>query len=33
MERSKGDKNREWSKEEKLKYVFIILNGKKSIKR
>lgn len=30
MGRPKGGKNREWSKEEKLKYVFMVLNGEKS---
>lgn len=30
MGRPKGGKNREWSKEEKLKYVLMILNGEKS---
>lgn len=30
MGRPKGGKNREWSKEEKLKYVLMVLNGEKS---
>lgn len=30
MERSKGGKNREWSEEEKLKYVLMVLTGEKS---
>lgn len=31
MGRPKGGKNREWSKEEKLKYVLMVLNGEKSV--
>jgi len=31
MGRPKGGKNREWSKEEKFKYVQAIINGEKSI--
>ena len=30
MGRPKGGKNREWSKEEKLKYVLMVINGEKS---
>ena len=30
MGRPKGGKNREWSKEEKLKYVSMVLNGEKT---
>ena len=30
MGRPKGGKNREWSKEEKLKYVLMVVNGEKS---
>ena len=30
MGRSKGGKNREWSKEEKLKYVNMVVSGEKS---
>ena len=32
MGRPKGGKNREWSKEEKLKYVLMVLNGENSVK-
>ena len=32
MGRPKGGKNREWSKEEKLKYVLMVINGEKSVK-
>ena len=31
MGRHKGGKNREWSKEEKFKYVQLILSGEKSL--
>ena len=30
MGRPKGGKNREWSKEEKLKYVLMVINGENS---
>ena len=33
MGRPRGGKNREWSKEEKLKYVFMVLNGEKSAQK
>ena len=32
MGRPKGGKNREWSKEEKLKYVLMVVNGENSTK-
>ncbi len=31
MGRPRGGKNREWSKEEKIKYVLMVINGEKSV--
>ena len=33
MGRPKGGKNREWTKEEKYKYVKMVMNGEKTYKQ